>query len=167
MKKLFILAVAITSSLLFVQCKKTETLVPQEEVVTTLKSLSSDLLTGTSWEVVSVVSVPNNISLSWNIKYPKFTFNSGIVEMKLGRDLCTKEYLSRNNKFIVAAIGSCPISNPDHTTLYNLFDGEFELIFSATDPNELVIKSFYDTVVTLKKVNTLSTSDNVSELSVD
>jgi hypothetical protein len=167
MKKLFILAVAITSSLLFVQCKKTETLVPQEEVVTTVKSLSSDLLTGTSWEVVSVVSVPNNISLSWNIKYPKFTFNSGIVEMKLGRDLCTKEYLSRNNKFIVAANGSCPISNPDHTTLYNLFDGEFELIFSATDPNELVIKSFYDTVVTLKKVNTLSTSDNVSELSVD
>ena len=34
MKKLFILAVAITSSLLFVQCKKTETLVPQEEVLT-------------------------------------------------------------------------------------------------------------------------------------
>jgi hypothetical protein len=167
MKKLFILAVAITSSLLFVQCKKTETLVPQEEVVNTIKSLSSDLLTGTSWEVVSVVSVPNNISLSWNIKYPKFTFNSGIVEMKLGRDLCTKEYLCRNNKFIVAETASCPISNPNHSTLYNLFDGEFELIFSATDPNELVIKSFYETVVTLRKINTLTPTGNTSDLSVN
>jgi len=167
MKKLFILAVAITSSLLFVQCKKTETLVPQEEVVTTVKSLSSDLLTGTSWEVVSVVSVPNNINLSWNIKYPKFTFNSGIVEMKLGRDLCTKEYLCRETKFIVAARASCPISNPDHTTLYNLFDGEFALIFSPTNPNELVIKSFYETVVTLRKVNTLTPTGNTSTLSVE
>ena len=167
MKKLFILAIAISSSLLFVQCKKTETLLPQEEVVTTVKSLSSDLLTGTSWEVVSVVSVPNAVNLSWNVKYPKFTFNSGIVEMKLGRDLCTKEYLCRNNKFIVAAVSACPISNPDHSTLYNLFDGEFELIFSPTDPNELVIKSFSETVVTLRKVNTLSTTDNVSELIVD
>ena len=167
MKKLFILAVAITSSLLFVQCKKTETLVPQEEVITTVKSLSSDLLTGTSWEVVSVVSVPNNISLSWNVKYPKFTFNSGIVEMKLGRDLCTKEYLCRETKFIVAATGACPISNPNHTTLYNLFEGEFQLIFSPTDPNELIIKSYYETVVTLRKINTLSTTGNTSELSVN
>ena len=167
MKKLFILSFALTSSLLFVQCKKAETLVPQEEVVTTVKSLSSDLLTGTSWEVVSVVSVPNAVNLSWNVKYPKFTFNSGIVEMKLGRDLCTKEYLCRNNKFIVAAVSACPISNPDHTTLSNLFEGEFELIFSPTDPNELIIKSYYETVVTLRKINTLSTTDNISELSVD
>ncbi len=167
MKKLFILALAITSSLLFVQCKKTETLIPQEEVVTTVKSLSSDLLTGTSWEVVSVVSVPSNINLSWNIKHPKFSFNNGIVEMKLGRDLCTKEYLCRETKFIVAARTNCSISNPDHTSLYNLFDGEFQLIFSPTDPNELVIKSYFETVVTLRKINTLSTSGNTSELSVN
>ena len=167
MKKLFILTVAITSSLLFVQCKKNETLIPQEEVVTTVKSLSSDLLTGTSWEVVSVVSVPNNVSLSWNIKYPKFSFNSGIVEMKLGRDFCTKEYLCRETKFIVAETGACPISNPNHTTLYNLFEGEFQLIFSPTDPNELIIKSYYETVVTLRKINTLSTTGNTSELSVN
>ena len=167
MKKLYILAVAITSSLLFVQCKKTETLLPQEEIVTTVKSLSSDLLTGTSWEVVSVVSVPNNVNLSWNIKYPKFSFNSGIVDMKLGRDLCTKEYLCRNNKFIVASNGACSISNPAHETLSNLFEGEFELIFSPTDPNELTIKSFSETVVTLRKINTLSTTGNTSELSVD
>ena len=167
MKKLFILAVAITSSLLFVQCKKTETLLPQEEVVTTVKSLSSDLLTGTSWEVASVISVPNAVNLSWNVKYPKFTFNGGIVEMKLGKDLCTKEYLSRETKFIVAATGACPISNPNHTTLYNLFEGEFELIFSATDPNELIIKSFNETVLTLRKINTLTTSGNTSELSVN
>ena len=167
MKKLFILALAITSSLLFVQCKKTETLIPQEEVVTTVKSLSSDLLTGTSWEVVSVVSVPNAINISWSVKYPKFTFNNGIVEMKLGRDLCTKEYLCRETKFIVAATGACPISNPNHTTLYNLFEGEFQLIFSPTDPNELVIKSYFETVVTLRKINTLSTIGNTSELSVN
>ncbi len=167
MKKLFILALAITSSLLFVQCKKTETLIPQEEVVTTVKSLSSDLLTGTSWEVVSVVSVPNAINISWSVKYPKFTFNNGIVEMKLGRDLCTKEYLCRETKFIVAATGACPISNPNHTTLNNLFEGEFQLIFSPTDPNELVIKSYYETVVTLRKINTLSTSGNTSDLSVN
>ncbi len=166
MKKLFILALA-SSSLLFVQCKKTETLIPQEEVVTTVKSLSSDLLTGTSWEVVSVVSVPNAVNISWNIKYPKFSFNSGIVDMKLGRDLCTKEYLCRNNKFIVASNGACSISNPAHETLSNLFEGEFELIFSPTDPNELVIKSYYETVVTLRKINTLSTTGNTSELSVN
>ena len=100
MKKLFILAVAITSSLLFVQCKKTETLVPQEEVITTVKSLSDDQLQGTAWQVLSVESLPNALSLSWNIKYPKFTFNNGIVEMKLGRDLCTKNYInSKNSKY--------------------------------------------------------------------
>ena len=161
MKKLFILAVAITSSFLFTQCKKTETLIPEEEVVTTVKSLSSDLLTGTNWEVISVRSVTNNVNLSWNIKYPKFSFNSGIVNMKLGRDLCSKEYLCRNNKFTVAAIGNCPISNPNHATLYNLFDGEFELIFSYTDPDVLVIKSYYETVVTLRKVNILTISSAV------
>lgn len=161
MKKLFILAVAITSSLLFVQCKKTETLLPQEEVVTTVKSISSDILTGTTWKVVSVVSTPNNVSLSWGDKSPKFTFNNGIVEMKLGRDICTKEYLCRETKFIVAETASCPISNPDHTTLYNLFNGEFQLIFSYTDPDILVIKSYYETVVTLRKANTLTMSTAV------
>lgn len=167
MKKLFILAIAISSSLLFVQCKKTETLVPFEETITTVKSLSSDLLTGTSWEVVSVVSAPGGISLNWNLEYPKFSFTSGIVEMMLGSDLCSKEYLCMNNKFIVAEIASCPISNPDHVTLYNLFDGEFELIFSPTDPNRLIIESYYDTVITLRKINTLFTTANTSDLSVD
>jgi hypothetical protein len=69
MKKLFILAVAISSSLLFVQCKKTETLIPQEATITTVKSLSS--LEGTTWTIRSVVSVPRSVNLSWTKKFPK------------------------------------------------------------------------------------------------
>lgn len=161
MKKLFILAVAITSSLLFVQCKKTETLLPQEEIVTTVKSLSSDILNGSTWEVVSAVSVPSNINLSWSVKYPKFTFNNGIIEMKFGRDLCTKEYLNVNHKFIAASTGSGPITNQNNITLYNLIKGEFQLIFSATDPNEMVIKSIDETVITLRKVNTLTINNSL------
>ena len=53
MKKLFILTIAITTSLLFVQCKKTEVLT--EEMISTEKSLTGNVLEGSSWEVLSVV----------------------------------------------------------------------------------------------------------------
>ena len=167
MKKLFILSFAITASLLFVQCKKTETLVPQEEVVTTVKSLSSDLLTGTSWEVLSIVSEPNAVDLSWDIKYPKLMFNNGRLDMKLGRDFCTKEYLNTDNKLQVTTNANCAISNPSHNDLYNLFEGEFEIKFSVDNPDVLFIKSSNETVLQLRKINTLTTSANSSDLSVD
>ncbi len=66
MKKLFILAIAISSSLLFVQCKKTETLIPEKATITTVKSLSS--LESTTWTVRSLVSTPRSVNLSWTKK---------------------------------------------------------------------------------------------------
>jgi len=165
MKKLFILAVAISSSLLFVQCKKTETFVPQE--VTTLKSLSDDQLRGTSWEVLSVESVPNSIYNSWNIKYPKFTFDNGLVEMKLGRDLCTKEYINSKNKLTVTSISSCSISNPLHVDLYNLFEGDFEITFSTDDPSILFVKNTNGTAITLRKMGSMTTTSNTGNLNIN
>ena len=167
MKKLFILAIAITSSLLFVQCKKTETLVPQEEVVTTVKSLSDDQLQGSSWQVLSVESLPNALSLSWNIKYPKLTFNNGIVEMKLGRDLCTKNYINSKNKLTVTTISACAISNPTHVDLYNLFEGDFEITFSTDDPSILFVKNLNGTAITLRKINNSSTTSNTGNLNIN
>ena len=167
MKKLFILAVAISSSLLFVQCKKTETLIPQEEVVTTVKSLSDDQLQGTAWQVLSVESLPNAVSLSWNIKYPKFTFNNGIVEMKLGRDLCTKNYVNSKNKLTVTSISTCAISNPAHVDLYNLFEGDFEITFSTDDPSILFVKNTNGTAITLRKISNSSTTSNNGSLNID
>ena len=65
MKKLFILTIAITASLLFVQCKKTEVLT--EEIITTEKSLTGNVLEGTNWEVLTVVSVPKNVNISFTV----------------------------------------------------------------------------------------------------
>ena len=167
MKKLFILAIAITSSLLFVQCKKTETLLPQEEVLTTVKSLSSDQLNGTSWEVLALSSEPNSIDLNWNIKYPKLSFSNGTVEMKMGSVLCSKDYLNTDNKLMVTTTSSCTITNPNHVQLYNLFEGEFEISYSIENADLLFVKNVDGTVLKLSKLNILVASGNTSGLSVD
>ena len=91
MKKLFILTIAITASLLFVQCKKTEVLT--EEIITTEKSLTGNVLEGSNWEVLSVVSVPKNVNINFTVKHPKMNFYNDYIEMKLGRDICSKHYL--------------------------------------------------------------------------
>jgi len=151
MKKLFILTVAITSSLLFVQCKKTETLLPNETVVTTVKSLSS--LEGTTWTVRSVVSTPRSVNLSWTKKFPKLIFSANTIDLKLGMDLCNKQYSFDNNLLTVNPLSSCTISNNDHVTLNDLFNGEFTCTFSADNPDVLSIKNDDGTEITLARVN--------------
>jgi len=151
MKKLFILAVAISSSLLFVQCKKTETLLPQEEVVTTVKSLSS--LEGTTWTIRSVVSTPRSVDLSWTKKFPKMVFSANTIDLKLGMDLCDKQYTFDNNLLTVNPLSSCTISNNDHVTLNDLFNGEFTCTFSADNPDLLSIKNDDGTEISLVRVN--------------
>jgi len=165
MKKLFILSFAVASSLFFVQCKKSEILT--EEVISTEKSLTTDVLNGTSWEVLSIYSESNAVDLRWEVKYPKLSFNNGIVDLKLGRDFCSKEYLNSENKLDVSTIASCSISNPGHLDLYNLFEGQFELSYSLENADELFVKSLSGTVLKLRKINSLSTSLNTGGLSVN
>jgi hypothetical protein len=150
MKKLFILALAITSSLLFVQCKKTETLVPQEASITTVKSLSS--LEGT-WTVRSVVSVPRSVNLSWTKKFPKMTFSADMIELKMGLDLCDKQYSFDNNLLTVNPLSSCSLVNNDNVTLNDMFNGEFTCTFSSDFPDLLSIKNDDGTEITLLRVN--------------
>ena len=151
MKKLFILAVAITSSLLFVQCKKTDTLLPHEATITTVKSLSS--LEGTTWTVRSLVSTPRSVNLSWTKKFPKMIFSADMIDLKLGMDLCDKQYTFDNNLLTVNPLSNCTITNNDHVTLNDMFNGEFTCTFSVDNPDLMSIKNDDGTEITLARVN--------------
>ena len=151
MKKLFILTVAITSSLLFVQCKKTETLIPEEATITTVKSLSS--LEGTTWTVRSLVSVPRSVNLSWTKKFPKLTFSADMIDLKMGHDLCDKQYSFDNNLLTVNPLSSCSLINNDNVTLNDMFNGEFTCTFSVDNPDLMSIKNDDGTELTLVRVN--------------
>ena len=151
MKKLFILSFAIVSSLLFVQCKKTETLLPHEATITTVKSLSS--LEGTTWTVRSVVSVPRSVNLSWTKKFPKLTFSADLIDLKMGQDLCDKQYSFDNNLLTVNPLSTCTIANNDHVTLNDMFNGEFTCTFSVDNPDLMSIKNDDGTEITLARVN--------------
>ena len=151
MKKLFILAVAISSSLLFVQCKKTETLIPEEVTITTVKSLSS--LEGTTWTVRSIVSTPRSVNLSWTKKFPKMIFSADMIELKMGLDLCDKQYSFDNNLLTVNPLSSCSLVNNDNVTLNDMFNGEFTCTFSSDFPDLLSIKNDDGTEITLLRVN--------------
>jgi len=156
MKKLFILSIALTASLLFVQCKKSEILT--EEVISTEKSLGNQL-TGTSWQVISVVSVPKNVNISWTVKHPKFTFGNDFIEMKLGRDVCSKHYLFANDN-ITVDFASCTITNPNHQQLSDLMEGNFHYIISDSG-DEMILKNNAETEIVLRKINQLGTSTPV------
>jgi hypothetical protein len=158
MKKLFILTIAITASLLFVQCKKTEVLT-EEVIVSTEKSLNN-VLDGTSWEILSVVSVPKNINISFTVKHPKMNFFNDYIEMKLGRDICSKHYLMSGDN-ITVDFASCAISNPNHQSLSDLMEGDFQYIISDNG-NEMVLKNNSETEITLRSVAQLGTSTPVS-----
>ena len=156
MKKLFILAFALTASLLFVQCKKSEILT--EEVISTEKSLGYQL-TGTSWQVISAVSVPKNININWTVKHPKFTFGNDYIEMKLGRDVCSKHYLFANDN-ITVDFASCTITNQNHQQLSDLLEGDFQYIISDNG-DEMILKNNAETEIVLRKINQLGTSTPV------
>jgi hypothetical protein len=156
MKKLFILAFALTASLLFVQCKKSEILT--EKVISTEKSLGNQL-TGTSWQVISAVSVPKNVNINWTVKHPKFTFGNDFIEMKLGRDVCSKHYLFANDN-ITVDFASCSITNQNHQQLYDLMEGNFQYIISDSG-DEMTLKNNSETEIVLRKINQLGTSTPV------
>ena len=157
MKKLFILAFALTASLLFVQCKKSEVL--PEEIISTEKSLTN-VLEGSNWEVLSVVSVPKNVNISFTVKHPKMNFFNDYIEMKLGRDICSKHYLFATDNINVD-FASCAISNPNHQALSDLFEGDFQYIISDSG-NEMILKNNSETEITLRKVSMLGTTTPVS-----
>jgi hypothetical protein len=158
MKKLFILTIAITASLLFVQCKKTEVLT--EEIITTEKSLTGNVLEGTNWEVLTVVSVPKNVNISFSVKHPKMNFYNDYIEMKLGRDICSKHYLFATDN-ITVDFASCTISNPNHQALSDLLEGDFQYIISDNG-NEMILKNNSETEITLRKVSMLGTTTPVA-----
>ena len=157
MKKLFILSFVLTTSLLFVQCKKSEILT--EEVISTEKSLTNQF-NGTSWHVISAVSVPKNVNISWTVKHPKFTFGNDFIEMKLGRNICSKNYLFDSDNITVDA-ASCRISNLNHQLLSDLLEGDFQYIISDSG-DEMILKNNSGTEIVLIKINQLGTSTPVA-----
>jgi hypothetical protein len=167
MKKLFILSFALVSSLLFVQCKKTETVLPQEETITTVKSLTHVDFHGTSWKVVSLVSTAKNINLRWDSRSPKLIFHDNYIEMRLGQDLCGKRYLNDQNILTVESVPNCTISNPNYLLLSDLFNGNFEYQWSITNADEIILKNAADTEITLKRLDELSTTANLSTTIVE
>ena len=150
MKTKLFLALTLILVTLFTSCKKTE-LFPE--------TLKSNQLIGTTWEVLSVDS--DSIHLSWSNKYPKITFNGNSLEMKLGRDICSKDYTNTSNKMVVYTNGTCPISNVGHSQLHSLFDGEFMLEHSPSNPDEIYIKSMTDVVFVLRRINSLTVSSSL------
>lgn len=158
MKKLFILAFALTASLLFVQCKKSEVLT--EEIISTEKSLTGNVLEGSNWEVLSVVSVPKNVNISWTVKHPKMNFYNDYIEMKLGRDICSKHYMLANDN-ITVDFASCTISNQNHQQLSDLMEGDFQYILSD-DANEMILKNNAETEIVLRRVAQLGTTTPVA-----
>ena len=79
--------------------------------------------------------------------------------MKLGLDFCSKQYLTIIDKVIVTTISTCSITNPNHVQLYNLFDGAFIFRSSVDNPEILYLKSIDGTILTLRKINNLPTTD--------
>ena len=158
MKKLFILTFALTTSLLFVQCKKSEVLT--EEIISTEKSLTGNVLEGTNWEVLSVVSVPKNVNISFTVKHPKMNFYNDYIEMKLGRDICSKHYLFATDN-ITVDFASCAITNPNHQALSDLLEGDFQYIISDNG-NEMILKNNAETEITLRRVAQLGTTTPVA-----
>ena len=157
MKTKFFIAAATVMTLFFTSCKKSEILT--EEVITTEKSLTSNVLEGSNWEVLSVVSVPKNVNISWTVNHPKFTFGSDFIEMKLGRNICSKNY-SFDSDNITVDFTSCTITNQNHQLLSDLMEGDFQYIISDSG-DEMILKNNLETEVILRKINQLGASTPV------
>ena len=157
MKTKFFLAIATVMTLFFTSCKKSEILT--EEVISTEKSLTN-VLEGSSWEVLSVVSVPKNVSITWTVNHPKFTFANDFIEMKLGRNICRKYYLMNGVSITVDAT-TRSISNPNHQLLSDLLEGDFQYIISASG-DEMILKNNSETEITLRRVAQLGTTTPVA-----
>ena len=109
---------------------------------------------------MSVVSVPKNVNISFTVKHPKMNFYNDYIEMKLGRDVCSKHYLFVTDN-ITVDFASCAISNTNHQALSDLMEGDFQYIISDNG-NEMILKNNSETEITLRRVAQLGTSTPVS-----
>jgi hypothetical protein len=144
---LFLLAATIFT-LLFTSCKKTEEITPLQKNLTTLQQ--------TSWQVISVTSPEKEVEITWETKFPKFNFGSDYVEMKLGRDICTKYFSNNSSQIQVNNLGTCQITNPDHQMLSNLLEGEFTV--NTTASGDIILKNNLDTEILLRRINQINTT---------
>ena len=153
---LFLLAATIFT-LLFTSCKKTEEITPSQKSLITLQQ--------TSWQIISVTSPEKEVQITWETKFPKFNFGSDYVEMKLGRDICTKYFSNNSSQIQVNNLGTCQITNPEHKMLSNLFEGEFTIITTAS--GDIILKNNLDTEILLRNVNQINTTNtNVSNINL-
>jgi hypothetical protein len=144
---LFLLA-ATLFTLLFTSCKKTEEITPLQKNLTTLQQ--------TSWQVISVTSPEKEVQITWETKFPKLSFGSDFIEMKLGRDNCTK-YVSNNiSQIQINNLDSCQISDPNHQILSTLLEGEFTV--TTTTSGDVLLKNSLNTEILLRGVNQISTT---------
>lgn len=157
MKTKLFLALTLFIVTLFTSCKKTELFT--EDIISTEKSLTN-VLEGSSWEVLSVVSVPKNVNISFTVKHPKMNFFNDYIEMKLGRDNCSKHYLLSGNNITVDFANST-ITNQNHQSLSDLLEGEFQYIISDNG-NEMILKNNSETEITLHRVSQLGTTTPVA-----
>jgi hypothetical protein len=97
--------------------------------------------------------VPRSVNLSWTKKFPKMTFSADMIELKMGLDLCDKQYSFDNNLLTVNPLSSCSLVNNDNVTLNDMFNGEFTCTFSSDFPDLLSIKNDDGTEITLLRVN--------------
>jgi hypothetical protein len=110
--------------------------------------------------VLTVVSVPKNVNISFSVKHPKMNFFNDYIEMKLGRDVCSKHYLFATDN-ITVDFASCTISNPNHQALSDLLEGDFQYIISDSG-NEMILKNNAETEITLRRVAQLGTTTPVA-----
>jgi hypothetical protein len=87
-------------------------------------------------------------------------FFNDYIEMKLGRDICSKHYLFATDN-ITVDFASCAISNPNHQALSDLLEGDFQYIISDNG-NEMVLKNNAETEITLRRVSMLGTTTPVA-----
>ena len=153
MKKLFLFTIAIISTLTFTSCEKTEILT--NEITSVEKSIGNQF-NGTSWKVVSVVSVPKNVAINWSTKNPKLNFTNDYIEMNLGRDICSKHYMIGGDDIIINS-SSCVVGNTNHQDLADLLEGRFKYLISSNG-EEMIIKNDMETEITLQRIAQLSTS---------
>jgi hypothetical protein len=148
MKTNLFLLTATIFTLLFTSCKKTEEINPIQKNLVTLQQ--------TSWDVISVSSPQKEVELTWQTKFPKLNFRSDYIEMKLGRDNCTKYFSNGIGQIQVNNLNSCQITNPEHQMLSTLLEGEFTV--TTTTSGDVILKNNIDTEILLRVVNQINTT---------
>lgn len=161
MKTRFFLAVTIILATLFTSCQKTE-IFPNE--LTSIEKSMGGSLNGTSWEVVSVLSIPKNVHIIWNEKSPKVNFFVDFVELKFGRNTCSKHYMIGGEDVIVN-YSNCVVGNQNNQDLSDLFEGRFKYLMSENGES-MIMKNDLETEIVLRRRITLGTTTTSINLTV-